>query len=137
MTGVGVVGTVAIILVRSGQLKPLIAALATLITEPLAIVRHLVTRQSRNAQRASEWRAKRRLARLVKNDPALLDALKAVDDLMSGRGGDRSAIDTNSPPPGQPPTPSGVIDLSQHRARRRRSADKPSRGEPDRTDGPA
>ncbi|MGM1063358.1 hypothetical protein [Saccharothrix sp. Mg75] len=136
-SGLGVLGTVLIVLARSGQLKPLIAAVARVITVPLALLQHVVERQSANARRRREWRDKLDLAERVKDDPDLLAALRSVHALVEGHEQRRSEDDVDSPtPPDEPPTsPGTVVALDRHRARGRspRRGPRQNRTRQDRT----
>jgi hypothetical protein len=133
LTVLGASTTLAVVLAGKGRLQPLIAALAKLITEPLAIIRHLVERQSENAQEKIRWRNRVALAKEIQRDPGLLTALRNVDELMGNPGEGTPGTDSDAPPPDRPPTaPGTLVDLAERRARRASSGHKPGR-----TDDPA
>lgn len=137
MTGLGALTTLVVILARKGQLRPLVDALAKLITEPLALVRHLVERQSENAQQKAKWKNSLALAKEIQRNPGLLTALQDVDKLMRQRGEGAPGTDSDAPPPDQPPTaPGTLVDLAEQRARKRSARADPGH-RLGRTDGPA
>ncbi|GLZ31125.1 hypothetical protein Lesp02_33130 [Lentzea sp. NBRC 105346] len=90
LTWPSLIAVVLIILARSGQLRPLVAAICKLITVPLQILQTGIERRSKHGAVRRDSRFQLRRARKVMKNPELKAALRFVKELDDATSPDRS-----------------------------------------------